>query len=72
MRSITGDARRATQDMDLDFIRYSLNEDAIRRFIKELNSLEGVDISIVGDIEELSQQEYRGKRVFIRISDQNG
>ena len=24
MRSITGDARRATQDMDLDFIRYSL------------------------------------------------
>ena len=23
MRSITGDARRATQDMDLDFIRYS-------------------------------------------------
>ena len=58
MRSITGDARRATQDMDLDFIRYSLNEDAIRRFIR--------------DIEELSQQEYRGKRVFIRISDQNG
>ena len=72
MRSITGDARRATQDMDLDFIRYSLNEYAIRRFIKELNSLEGVDISIIGDIEELSQQEYRGKRVFIRISDQNG
>ena len=24
MRSITGDVRRATQDMDLDFIRYSL------------------------------------------------
>ena len=70
MRSITGDARRATQDMDLDFIRYSLNEDAIYRFIKELNSLEGVDISIIGDIEELSQQEYRGKRVFIRIRDQ--
>ena len=38
----------------------------------QLNSLEGVDISIIGDIEELSQQEYRGKRVFIRISDQNG
>ena len=25
MRSITGDVRRATQDMDLDFIRYSLS-----------------------------------------------
>lgn len=27
MRSITGDSRRATQDMDLDFIRYSLSDD---------------------------------------------
>lgn len=72
MRSITGDTRRATQDMDLDFIRYALNEDAILRFIKELNSLEGVNIDVVGDIEELSLQEYRGKRVFIRISDKNG
>lgn len=25
MRSITGSTRRATQDMDLDFIRYSLS-----------------------------------------------
>lgn len=30
MRSITGDVRRATQDMDLDFIRYSLDEGSIR------------------------------------------
>ena len=37
MRSITGNIRRATQDMDLDFIRYSLNEDAIRQFIDKLN-----------------------------------
>ena len=29
MRSITGDARRATQDMDLDYIRYSLQDDSI-------------------------------------------
>ena len=36
MRSITGNIRRATQDMDLDFIRYSLNEDAIRQFIDKL------------------------------------
>ena len=30
MRSITGDARRATQDIDLDFIRYPLQDEAIQ------------------------------------------
>ena len=29
MRSITGDSRRATQDMDIDFIRYSISDDSI-------------------------------------------
>ena len=58
MRSITGNIRRATQDMDLDFIRYSLNEDAIRQFIDKLNCLEGIFIKITGKIEELSQQEF--------------
>lgn len=29
MRSISKSARRATQDMDIDFIRYSLGDDAI-------------------------------------------
>ena len=72
MRSITGDARRATQDMDLDFIRYSLQDDSIRSFIRRLNCLDGVNIQILGEIEELSQQEYHGKRVFITITDQTG
>ena len=72
MRSITGDARRATQDMDLDFIRYSLRDDSIRDFISRLNCLDGVTIRITGEIEELSQQEYHGKRVFITITDETG
>jgi predicted nucleotidyltransferase component of viral defense system len=38
MRSITGNVRRATQDIDLDFIRYSLEEDSIHRFINNLES----------------------------------
>ena len=41
MRGITGSARRATQDLDLDFIRYSLDDDSIRRFIGKLNCIEG-------------------------------
>ena len=30
MRSISHDARRATQDIDLDFIKYSISEESIR------------------------------------------
>ena len=69
MRSITGDVRRATRDIDFDFIRYSLSEESIRSFIDKLNCLEGITIRISGSIEELSQQEYRGKRVWVIISD---
>ena len=72
MRSITGNVRRATQDMDLDFLRYSLSETAIRAFVEKLNCLEGITITITGDIEELSQQEYRGKRVYVTLSDDTG
>ena len=37
LRNITGDVRRATVDIDLDFIKYSLEEESIRRFISKLN-----------------------------------
>ena len=72
MRSITGDVRRATQDMDFDFIQYSLSEESIRQFIDKLNCIDGIKIVITGDIEELSQQEYRGKRVYVNIIDDTG
>ena len=74
MQSVSGDRRRATRDMDLDFIRYSLDDDSIRAFIKTLNRYcpQGVTIEIDGAIEELSQQEYRGKRVNILLSDEDG
>lgn len=72
MRGITGSARRATQDLDLDFIRYSLDDDSIRRFIGKLNCIEGLKIGMTGEIQELSQHEYRGKRVYITIADSAG
>ncbi|MBO6206713.1 MAG: nucleotidyl transferase AbiEii/AbiGii toxin family protein [Lachnospiraceae bacterium] len=72
MRSLTGNVRRATQDIDFDFIRYSLSEDSIHAFIKKLNCLDGIRISISGEIEELSQQEYNGKRVYVNIEDDMG
>ena len=63
MRNMTNNIRRATQDMDIDFIRYSLFDASIDSFIEKLNCLDGIVIKRVGKIEELSQQDYNGKRV---------
>lgn len=72
MRNISNDVRRATQDIDLDFIRYSLADESIDAFINKINCIEGITIERVGQIRELKQQDYHGKRVFIRISDDEG
>ena len=37
MMAISKDIRRATQDLDIDFIRYSLDDSAIETFIEKLN-----------------------------------
>lgn len=55
MRSKTGNIRRATQDLDIDFVRYSLADDSIDYFIQKLNCLDGITISRKGEIEELKQ-----------------
>ena len=57
MRSITGDVRRATRDLDFDFIKYSIDEKSVLDFIGKLNCLEGITITVAGPMEELSQQE---------------
>ena len=72
MRSKTNNFRRATQDLDIDFIKYSLADDAIDAFIGKLNCLEGIKISRLGKIEELKQSDYHGKQVFILIEDLDG
>lgn len=72
MRSISNDARRATQDMDIDFIRYSLSDESIQQFINKLDCLEGIHIRQTGKITELKQQDYHGKRVYVIISDDAG
>ena len=58
MRSKTKNVRRATQDLDLDFIRYSLSDDSIDAFISKLNCLEGLTFKRKGKIKELKQQDY--------------
>lgn len=72
MRELSQNSRRATQDIDIDFIRYSLEEDSIKSFVKTLNNIDGVSVSLVGQIENLKQQDYHGKRVFLKLSDSFG
>ena len=50
-----------------------MEDESIRYFILKLNCLEGIRIEIKGNkIEQLSQQEYSGKRVYIIIKDDGG
>jgi len=72
MRSISNDARRATQDVDIDFIRYSLSDESIDVFIEKINNIDGLLISRIGYIEELKHQDYKGKRIYVKIQDSLG
>ena len=72
MRSLTNNNRRSTSDIDLDFIHYSLDDVAIREFVKKLNCIKGVQIEMSGDIKELKHQDYHGKSIEIAISDNYG
>lgn len=70
MHSISSDIRRATRDLDLDFIRYSLEDESIINFIKQLNDVDdNIKIEVVGKIKPLHHQDYDGKRVLIKLID---
>lgn len=71
MHNLSNDKRRATRDIDLDFIRYSLEDNQIRRFISGLGKAnDGIKLEIVNDeITELRQQDYKGKRLELNIYD---
>lgn len=70
MHNLSNDMRRATRDLDLDFIKYSLEDNSIKTFINELDkSFKDINIEIVDNIIPLHHQDYNGKRVFLRIKD---
>ena len=70
MRSITQNNRRATRDIDLDFIHYPLTDEAIRSFVDKLNCIEGLNIAAEGPIRELKHQDYHGRSIEIVIRDE--
>lgn len=72
MHNISKDKRRATRDLDMDFIKYSLDDLSIREFINKLSKInDGITIEIIGNITKLHHQDYDGKRVNIRLIDMN-
>lgn len=72
MSEITNVARRATMDMDLDFLHYPLSNAAIRKFVAGLNRAAQCKIRVHGAILDLRQQEYKGKRVYLQMEDAGG
>lgn len=73
MHNISNDIRRATRDLDIDFIKYSLADESIKNFISTLNNeANDVNIEIIGNIIPLHHQDYDGKRVHIKIKDNFG
>lgn len=65
MHTISNDLRRATRDLDLDFIKYSLENSSIEKFIESLNQVENsIHFTISASIEDLNHQDYKGKRVY--------
>ena len=72
MSSLTNVARRATMDMDMDFLRYPLTNEGIRKFVVNLNRVAPCRIRMIGKIETLKHQEYKGKRVQLKLTDTTG
>ncbi len=70
MFNISNERRRATIDIDIDFIRYSIDEKSIRNLFEKLNQInDGIKMIINGDIIPLNHQSYKGKRVKLTLID---
>ena len=74
MFNLTHNIRRATIDIDMDLINLSIATENIVKIFMELAKLDNIDgfqLDIDKDkIEELSHQDYHGKRLMVTISDQ--
>ncbi len=69
MSHVTNDVRRATMDMDIAFVHRSLSDISIERFVRKLNCLQNIRISKFGTIGELLHEDYRGKRLYLDVTD---
>lgn len=70
MSALTKDVRRATMDMDVDFIRQPISDVGVRRFVSMLQkAMPGYTLAMRGSIVDLKHEDYRGKRIFLTVKD---
>ena len=70
MSALTKDIRRATLDMDIDFVHHPITDIGVKRFVARLaKSIPEVTLSIQGRIMDLRHADYKGKRIFIVVKD---
>lgn len=70
MFNITNDKRRATIDIDIDLIRYAIEDESIILLFNKLNEIDdGIKIIVNKKIKTLKHQDYHGKRVNIVLKD---
>lgn len=69
VQKLSNNLRRVTKDIDFDFIHYSLSDSVIEKFVYSLNCVDDLSITYVGCFTELNQQDYKGKRIYLNISD---
>ena len=70
LSSLTGDIRRATMDMDIDFIHHSISIRSIEQFVRGLDRvMPELKIAVAGKITDLNHEDYRGKRVYVSVGD---
>lgn len=67
---LSNDNRCATYDVDIDFYKFSIGDESIASFVNNLNDLDnGISFSLCSRPKALRQQDYRGKRIHIKMSD---
>lgn len=73
MFNITKQIRRATIDIDIDFIHYAIDDKSIERLFNELNREDDLlMLRINYPIKELKQADYNGRRILFTVSDSFG
>lgn len=73
MFNITKQIRRATVDIDIDFIHYAIDDKSIERLFDELNKVnDSIILKINYPIKELKQLDYSGRRILFTINDTFG
>ena len=67
MSALTKDIRRATLDMDIDFVHHPISDAGVRRFVNRLSkSMPGLDLVIRGRVIDLKRTNVAGQKTRLK------